>query len=173
VRLAALLHDLGKPEADRTGDDHAAIGAELAREAVRRLRYPVHLQRRVVAIVAGHAYQPDTLLTPADARRFLARHGRELAAELLDHKDADLRAKDLPAGEHETHDRFRALVAAELDSPTTLSELAVDGRDLIGIGFREGPELGRVLRTLLEEVVDDPALNERDVLLERARSELA
>ena len=96
VRLAALLHDLGKPEADRTGADHAAIGAELARRTVRRLRYPVQLQRLVVAIVAGHAYQPDTLLSPVEARRFLARHGRELAAELMDHKDADLRAKDLP-----------------------------------------------------------------------------
>lgn len=172
VRLAALLHDLGKPEADRVGGDHAAIGAERAREAVRRLRYPVHLQRRVVAIVAGHAYQPDTLVTPVEARRFLARHGRELAGELLEHKDADLRAKDLPPEEHETHERFRALVAAELNSPTTLSELAVDGSDLIAIGFREGPELGRVLRTLLAEVVDDPELNERETLLERARAEL-
>jgi tRNA nucleotidyltransferase (CCA-adding enzyme) len=173
VRLAALLHDLGKPEADRTGADHAAIGAALARRAVRRLRYPVQLQRLVVAIVAGHAYQPDTLLSPVEARRFLARHGRELAAELMNHKDADLRAKDLPADDYRAHERFRTLVKAELDSPTTLRQLAVDGSDLIALGFREGPDIGRVLRSLLEAVVDEPSLNEREPLLERARAELA
>jgi tRNA nucleotidyltransferase (CCA-adding enzyme) len=107
-----------------------------------------------------------------EARRFLARHGRELAAELLDHKDADLRTKALPPGELEAHERFRALVEAELDSPTTLKELAVDGKDLIGIGYREGPELGRVLHALLADVVDDPRLNEHDTLLDRARAEL-
>jgi tRNA nucleotidyltransferase (CCA-adding enzyme) len=172
VRLAALLHDLGKPEADRTGAGHAAVAAELARQVLLRLRYPVRLRRRVVAIVAAHAYQPEELLTPVQARRFLARHGRELAEQLLEHKDADLRAKMLPRGEYETHERFRELVAAELDSPTTLSELAVDGRDLIAIGYREGPELGRMLHTLLAEVVDEPQLNERESLLERARAEL-
>jgi tRNA nucleotidyltransferase (CCA-adding enzyme) len=172
VRLAALLHDLGKPQSDRTGESHAAVAAELARTVVRRLRYPVHVQRRVVAIVAAHAYQPDALLTPVEARRFLARHGRELAGELMDHKDADLRAKALEPAEYETHERFRTLVARELESPTTLAELAVGGRDLMEVGFQESPELGRVLRTLLAEVVDDPALNDRDALLERARAEL-
>jgi tRNA nucleotidyltransferase (CCA-adding enzyme) len=63
-------------------------------------------------------------------------------------------------------------VARELESPPTLAELAVDGRDLMEVGFQESPELGRVLRTLLAEVVDDPALNDRDALLERARAEL-
>jgi putative nucleotidyltransferase with HDIG domain len=172
VRLASLLHDLGKPEARRTGAAHAQVSAEITRQVMLRLRYPVHLRRRVVAIVAGHAYQPDRLLSPVEARRFLARHGRELAAELLDHKDADLRTKALPPGELEAHERFRALVEAELDSPTTLKELAVDGKDLIGIGYREGPELGRVLHALLADVVDDPRLNERATLLDRARAEL-
>jgi putative nucleotidyltransferase with HDIG domain len=172
VRLAALLHDLGKPEARRTGSAHAAVSAEIAHRVMLRLRYPVHLRRRVVAIVAGHAYQPDRLLSPVEARRFLARNGRELTFELIDHKDADLRTKELPPGELETHERFRALVAAELDSPTTLKELAVDGRDLIEIGYREGPELGQVLHALFADVVDDPRLNERDTLLERARAEL-
>jgi tRNA nucleotidyltransferase (CCA-adding enzyme) len=111
-------------------------------------------------------------MSSVEARRFLARYGRDLAAELLDHKDADLRTKQLPPGERETQERFRALVESEVDSPTTLPELAVDGRDLIGIGYREGPELGRVLHALLADVVDDPQLNERDTLLERALVEL-
>jgi tRNA nucleotidyltransferase (CCA-adding enzyme) len=174
VRLAALLHDLGKPEADRLGRpyDHAQPGAALARRILRRLRYPVRLQHEVVAIVREHAFQLDGELDARAARRFLAAHGYELASELLMHKDADLRSKELPAAEHEALAHFRRLVETERDSPTTLAQLAVDGSDLITLGFHEGPELGRVLGLLLAEVVEDPTRNDRDALLERARAEL-
>jgi tRNA nucleotidyltransferase (CCA-adding enzyme) len=172
VRLAALLHDLGKPEADRSGESHAALAAALAGRALRRLRYPTRLRRHVVAIVAAHAYHLDGLVDPVRARRFLAQHGEELALDLIEHKDADLRAKDVPQSEYEALQRFRTLVESERSSPTTLARLAVDGSDLIAIGFREGPELGQTLRSLLAEVVEDPRLNERETLLDRARAEL-
>jgi tRNA nucleotidyltransferase (CCA-adding enzyme) len=172
VRLAALLHDLGKPEADRTGDSHAAVAAALASGALRRLRYPTRLRKHVVAIVAAHAYRVDGLSDPVHARRFLAEHGEGLAGDLIEHKGADLRAKDVPPSEYEALQRFRELVESERSSPTTLARLAVDGSDLIHIGFREGPELGQTLRSLLAAVVEDPGLNERETLLERARAEL-
>jgi tRNA nucleotidyltransferase (CCA-adding enzyme) len=54
-----------------------------------------------------------------------------------------------------------------------MGDLAVDGQDLIGVGFTEGPELGRVLRVLLDEVIDDPGRNERRLLLTRAEAELS
>jgi tRNA nucleotidyltransferase (CCA-adding enzyme) len=172
VRLTALLHDLGKPEAERTGVSHAQVGAEVAQRVLGRLRYPVRLRQQVVRIVRGHAFRLDGEVTPLAARRFLAEHGEETAFELVVLKRADLQAKNVDKDELDALDRLEGLLHAERDSPTTLRRLAVDGSDLIEIGFREGPELGRVLRELLAEVVEDPARNERGWLLERARREL-
>jgi tRNA nucleotidyltransferase (CCA-adding enzyme) len=172
VRLAALLHDLGKPEADRREGDHGELGATVAASILRRLRYPVRLQHNVVRIVRAHSFEFGEDADARAARRFLAEHGEGLAFDLVAHKRADLRGKAPGPEEHEALGRFEALLEGERDSVTTLRDLAVDGNDLISLGFQEGPELGRVLRLLLAAVVDDPAQNERDRLLERAREEL-
>ena len=109
------------------------------------------------------------------ARRFLRRNGDELAFDLIDHKHADLLGKRGTEGEPPPLDeierllRFREVVRRELSSPHRLRDLAVDGNDLIALGFRAGPQLGRALDELLDAVVDEPALNSRDRLLARAK----
>jgi len=173
VRLAALLHDLGKPESDLTGEDHAVVGAALAARVLDRLRYPVRLQRHVTGLVREHAFHELADPTAVDARRFLARHGDELAADLLAHKAADMAAKERSPAEHAALARFRELVEQERTSAHTLGALAVDGSDLIAIGFRESPELGRALALLLADVVEEPDRNTREWLLERSRTLLA
>jgi tRNA nucleotidyltransferase/poly(A) polymerase len=173
VRLTGLLHDLGKPQAEETGDDHAAVGAALAARVLDRLRYPARLQRHVTQLVREHAFHELPDPAAVDARRFLARHGDEVALDLLAHKAADMAAKERTPTEHAAFARFRELVAQERASPHTLGALAVDGSDLIGLGFRESPELGRVLALLLGEVVEDPERNTREWLLERSRTLLA
>ena len=75
----------------------------------------------------------------------------------------------MPPTEWERLDRFRALVEQERTQPHRLADLAVDGRDLIEHGYTEGPQLGQTLRTLLEEVVEEPERNEREQLLNRAK----
>jgi tRNA nucleotidyltransferase (CCA-adding enzyme) len=172
LRLATLLHDLGKPEADRAGTSHADVGARIAASVLRRLRYPVRVRQHVVRIVGAHSFRLDGEIAPVTARRFLAEHGEQTALELVELKRADLRAKNVDEEELAVLERLATLLESERRSPTTLRELAVDGGDLIEIGFREGPELGRVLHELLAEVVEDPARNERAWLLERARKEL-
>jgi tRNA nucleotidyltransferase (CCA-adding enzyme) len=192
VRLAALFHDLGKPLVAWRGSDgrlhyyakhgfaergHDQVGADLAAGALLRLRYPNKLRQRVVRIVRRHMFQPrkgDSLR----ARRFLRRNGDELAFELIDHKQADLLGKRGSGGEPPPLDeiqrleRFREVVRQELSSPHRLGDLAVDGNDLIELGVKPGPRLGRLLHELLDEVVDEPTLNTRDQLLARARDEL-
>jgi tRNA nucleotidyltransferase (CCA-adding enzyme) len=167
VRLATLFHDLGKPSGD---DDHAAAGARLANGILRRLRYPNDLRERVVKIVRHHVF----MLGDGDgveARRMLARYGEGLTFDLLDHWHADLQGRDQSERVLQKLERlalFRETVEHELGSPYRLSDLAVSGADLIEIGYEPGPALGRALRTLLDEVVDDPDLNRRDTLLARA-----
>jgi tRNA nucleotidyltransferase (CCA-adding enzyme) len=165
VRLAALFHDLGKPGA--TGD-HAERGARIAAAAMRRLRYPTRLRTHVTRLVRAHAFPLDDV-DELFARRFLREHGDELAFDLVAHKDADLRGKRVPRSELDAVARLRELLVQERPKPHRLRDLAVDGADLIDLGYSEGPELGRLLDSLLDDVVDDPALNTRDELLARAR----
>jgi tRNA nucleotidyltransferase/poly(A) polymerase len=168
VRLATLFHDLGKP----TGaEDHAAAGAEIADAAMQRLRYPNDLRLRVVRIVRFHQFRLESG-DAREARRLLAEHGEGLVLDLLDHWEADLRGRDYNTktrAKLEQVARFRVVVDHERASPHRLSDLAVDGTDLIELGYRPGPALGRTLDELLDAVVDDPALNRRETLLERAR----
>jgi tRNA nucleotidyltransferase/poly(A) polymerase len=171
VRIAALLHDLGKPD-EGDGDDHPRIGAALADEILERLRYPTRVRHHVVWIVAHHGFKLEHTPDPRDARRFLAEHGDGLAHDLIDHKLADLAAKSVPAAELERVEELRRLVRQEQSQPHHLSDLAVTGDDLRAIGFAEGPGLGRVLHDLLADVVDEPDHNIRDWLLERAAREL-
>jgi len=186
IRLAALFHDVGKPLVAWRGRDgrlhyyarpghsersHEQVSAELAGQALARLRYPTDLRRRVVQIVRHHMLSPRG--DDKRARRLLARYGDELTFDLLDHKDADLRGKrgpddPLPADQLAELAAFRTVVEQELSSPHRLRDLAVSGTDLIELGYTPGPTIGHALRTLLNEVVECPSRNTRETLLARA-----
>ena len=142
-------------------------GSELARQALLRLRYPTRLRDYVVRLIAAHAFWVDEI-DELFARRFLREHGDELAFDLVTHKQADLTGKQRPEDELAAA-RLRELLEQERANPHRLSDLAVDGSDLLELGYDEGPELGRTLEALLDAVVEDPSLNTREQLLERAR----
>ena len=132
-----------------------------------RLRYPTRLTRRVVAIVHEHPFRSeDQPREPRDVRRFLAQHGDELAWDLIAHRLADLRGKNMDTSRVE---ELAAGLRREQANPHRLADLALSGDDLIAAGFEPGPDLGRVLDELLALVVDDPELNTRDALLTRAK----
>ena len=172
VRLAALFHDAGKPQVAWRGTDgrlhyyakrgyatksHEQVSAELAGAALERLRYPTELRKRVVRIVRAHMFDPgkgDALR----ARKLLARFGDGLAFDLLDHKEADLRGKgDRPRQEDSTGlHAFAVVLEQEQGSPHRLRDLAVSGDDLVALGHKPGPEIGRTLQALLHDVVRDP-----------------
>ncbi len=168
------MHYYAKP--GFSDKSHEQVGCELAQTALSRLRYPNALRSRVLRIIRHHMFRlgrGDALR----ARRFLAKHGDEVAFELLDHKEADYRGKPgadgrPPLGDMEKLHRFRQLLKKERAHPHRLADLAVDGNDLLGLGFKPGPALGHVLRELLHEVVDDPSANNRAALLRRARAKL-
>jgi tRNA nucleotidyltransferase (CCA-adding enzyme) len=189
VRLAALFHDLGKPHVAWRGTDdrlhyyaragystrsHEQVSAELAQAALTRLRYPTEVRRRVVRIVRLHML--DTRRSdPIRARRLLSRYGYPLVRDLLDHKEADLYGKgEEPAPEDlERLQSLRGAVERERTSPHRIRDLAIDGNDLIVVGFAPGPALGRALSALLEDVITEPELNTRPELLRRAEALLA
>jgi poly(A) polymerase/tRNA nucleotidyltransferase (CCA-adding enzyme) len=131
----------------------------------------------VVRIVRRHMFQPGKG-DARRARRFLRRNGDELAFDLIDHKRADLLGKrgsdgePPPVDELERLARFREVVEEERSSPHRIRDLTIDGNDLIELGFKPGPRLGRILNELLDAVVEEPGLNTREQLLEQARERL-
>ena len=168
VRLSALLHDLGKPEADRSEADHGQLGAAIAKRVLRRLRYPNAVREEVCRLVAGHGFWLDGPIDDRFARRFLASHGSDRAHRLVLHKRADLAAKRVEAWELENLAELERLLDQERVRPFRLSDLAVDGHDLLALGYQEGPPVGAALARLLDRVIDDPDANDREVLLAQA-----
>ncbi len=169
VRLALLVHDLGKPASRASGErSHAMRSSQLGSAILDRLRYPTKLRDEVVRIVAAHSYPVPREPTAYDGRRFLADHGEERALALVEHKRADLLAKAPAPWELPALAALERRIEAERGSAHRLSDLAVDGSHLIAAGYEEGPRLGGALQTLLDEVVEEPDRNNREWLLARA-----
>ena len=179
VRLAALLHDVGKPATFADGHfvGHDAVGADLAGAFLDRLRSPRAVRDRVVELVRHHMFSYESTWSDAAVRRFIGKMatiGDGALDELLELREADNLGSGLPA-EAGLLGELRARVAAELKAELVLDRggLAVDGDDLIAeLGLTQGPLLGRIIEGLLERVIADPALNERPTLLLLAQAAL-
>lgn len=177
VRLAALVHDIGKPP---TLDDgpfrgHEVVGATIAASLLDRLRMPKAVVERVVHLVSHHmfAYGPDW--GDAGVRRFIRRVGRAQLEDLFALRAADNVGSGLPADAGGL-DELRARVREQLAASAVLDRggLAIDGDDLMrDLGMPQGPTLGRILDRLLEKVIADPTVNDRPTLLLLAEQLLA
>ena len=169
VRLAALVHDIGKPA---TIDDgpfrrHDTVGADLAAALLDRLHLPRATTERVVHLVRNHMFTYDPAWGDSGVRRFIQRVGPAALDELFELRAADNVGSGVPANAHgldELRDRVRAQLEASV--PLDLRQLAIDGDDLMTeLAIPAGPTLGRLLDALLEQVVTDPGLNDRATLL--------
>jgi len=183
-RVAALLHDIGKPRtrklSDKTNDytfyHHESIGADMADRWLREYRFSNDERHDIVHLVENHliCYAPDW--TDAAVRRFVRRVGVEHVDRLLALGRADALAKGRPvddelAGLDELRARIQKIVAE--GAALGVKDLAVSGEDLMKhLGIPPGPVVGRVLRALLDRVTEDPSVNEHERLLHLA-SEIA
>jgi putative nucleotidyltransferase with HDIG domain len=177
VRLAALLHDIGKPATFSDGHflHHDVVGADLSAALLDQLRFPRSVRERVVHLVRQHMFSYEPAWSDTAVRRFIGKVGVDAIDDLFALREADNIGSGLPA-EAGGLDVLRARVATELEGQLVLdrSRLEIDGRDLIEeLGLRQGPQLGRILDELVEKVIVDPSLNDRATLLMLARSRVA
>ena len=175
VRLAALFHDIGKATtlADGHFIGHERVGAELAGRVLGRLRVPRPMAASVVHAIRHHMYAYDDTWTDAAVRRFIRRIGAPRMPLLFALRRADNAASGVGQLGEENQAALGRRIADELAaSPDLLrrDRLAIDGTDLQHeLGLLPGPQIGHILDELMETVLDDPALNRREALLELAR----
>ena len=177
LRLAVLLHDIGKPPVrttDECGIDHfyshAQKGAEMAGGILRRLKFDNDTRKRVARLVQVH---DDLQIAAAQrsVRRAVYRIGADLFPDYLKVRRADIMAQNPDVRQEKLNElaRIEEMYQKILEAQQCLSlkDLAVTGRDLIEAGMRPGPELGRTLNQLLELVIEHPEYNTKESLLER------
>lgn len=181
VRLAALLHDIGKPlcfSQDEKGNghfySHASLGETMADTILRRLRFDHQTINNVCQLIRHH----DTPIERRDAivKRWLNKLGPDQLNRLLMLKEADSRAHtpSLIGNRFEElrdiRERMERLLAEK--ACFSLHSLAIKGKDLIAIGIPEGKAIGECLQWLLNAVMDGTLPNDADVLLATARKRL-
>jgi tRNA nucleotidyltransferase (CCA-adding enzyme) len=194
VRLAALLHDVGKPfveidqpesdaeahynaegepaqETRRTFFGHQQAGAEVVRRWMERMRFSNEDVRLVTRLIEHHMvlYSPEW--SDAAVRRFIGRAGKDLLDDLFNLVEADLKARGTASESLSLLNELKSRVRGELNEKVALSvkDLAVGGLDIMKqLDLEPGPVVGRILRALLDRVIEDPSLNRREHLLRLA-----
>jgi tRNA nucleotidyltransferase (CCA-adding enzyme) len=174
VRLAALFHDLGKPDTKELVKDgatfygHDRLSTGMAAELMRNLRYSNELTDQVKTLVAKHMYSDQA--GEKGIRRLIRAVGVDLIYDLLDLRRADIAAQGMGQDSAEVDD-FEKKITAEIEkkSPFGIKDLAVNGNDLMrDFHLEEGPAIGRILNYLLEITLDNPEFNTREKLLSEA-----
>ena len=175
-----LMHDFGKPftrTTDAKGVDHfyghAEVSAELAESVLMRMKCDHKTIRRVCNLIYFHDAGVREKLDQRAVRKLAAKVGREDFPLLLEVKAADNAAKS-PYMREENQEQIRKCadlfeeILREQDA-LTLHELRVSGKDLIAAGMRPGPEVGKTLEAMLADVIECPAHNTKEYLLEEGR----
>jgi len=190
IKIAALFHDIGKPQADMGNGHfygHDNISAEMTKKILTRLRLPKAEVERNVILVKNHMFffphvmegmsEEEKLKidakewTDSAVRRFIARVGEENIEDLFALRIADASSNPKTIFNSKEIDLLQQRISQvrEKDMALKVTDLKVKGSDLMEIGIPAGPEIGRILHALLEMVLDDPIINTKEQLLEEVK----
>ena len=179
MRLAALLHDIGKPATRRTGGKnklytffgHEVVGARMTKVILERLKLPREMIDIVVNLVRWHMFFSDPdLITLAAVRRTIMRIGEDNIDDLLNLRVCDRIGTGRPKEQPFRFRKYKAMVDEALRDPISVKLLKIDGVRIMDItGEKPGKKLGYILHTLLEEVLVDTGKNTAEYLENRTK----
>ena len=177
VRLAVLLHDLGKIPARRWSEEkkdwtfygHDVIGAKIAVKILARLKFSKKITDDVVKLVRWHMFFSDTeVITLSSVRRMIKNVGQENIWKLMDVRAADRIGTGRPKESPYRLRKYQAMVEEASRDPISVNMLKINGEKIMTLtGLEPGPKIGFILHALLEEVLEDPKLNTDDYLEKR------
>ncbi|MBI5420971.1 MAG: HD domain-containing protein [Parcubacteria group bacterium] len=177
VRLASLLHDVGKPRskhgegADCTFYGHQVVGERMVFKILDRLRVARDLTEIVALLVREHmfVYDPETV-TLKGVRRLLQRVGVDNIDDLFDLREADRIGSGVPKAQPYRLRHLKAMVDKVKMDPVSAKMLKINGEGIMHeLGIEPGPKVGAILAVLLEDVIENPELNTEEVLLKRVK----
>ncbi len=176
VRLASLLHDVGKPRTkqgegpDSTFYQHEYVGAKMTRKILEDLKFPKHIVDYVTHLVKSHLFYYNVgEVTEAGVRRFLARVGPENVDDLIKVREADRIGSGVPKAFPYKLRHLLFMIDKVRRDPISPKMLKINGNDLMKIlSIDPGPKIGHILNALLEEVIEDPEKNSKKYLEKRA-----
>lgn len=177
VRLAALLHDIAKPQTKRMigGDatfyNHDAIGARVTEKIMRRLKFSNADTERTANLVRHHMFYYDVdEVTPAAVRRLLVKVGPENIKDLIDLRIGERLGSGVPKAKPYKLRHLEYMIKKVQTDPISVKMLKINGNDLMTLlGIEPGPKIGAILDVLLSEVIEDPKLNSEEYLSRRAK----
>ncbi len=167
VRLAALFHDVGKPEtksgqgAEATFYNHEVVGADLTEKIMRRLKFPTRDIRQVVKLVRYHLfyYNVDEV-SESSIRKLIRQVGLENMSDLIRVRMADRIGSGVPKAKPYKLRHLEYMIEKLARDPISTEMLAVDGHTIMTqLGLEPGPKIGQILSVLLDQVLEDPKKN--------------
>lgn len=171
VRLATLIHDIGKPATFRIIDgaitfyNHEIVGARMVRGIAERLKLSRQQAIKLYTLVRHHMFHYQPHNTDAAIRRFMRKVGLDYIDDILDLREGDR----LGSGARKTSWRLEEMkqrMIEQLNQPMDVRDLAINGSDLMQtFQLQPGPIIGTILHDLFERVLDNPELNNREELL--------
>lgn len=177
VRLAALFHDIAKPETRRWSDDkndwtfygHDVVGGRVTEKLLRRLKYPQKIVDVVSALVRYHLFFSDIeKITLSAVRRIVKNVGPENVWDLMNVRACDRIGMGRPKETPYRLRKYQSMIEEAMRAPISVGMLKIDGLRIIEVtGEKPGPKLGFILHALLEEVLDDPEKNTEMFLVKR------
>jgi len=178
VRLASLLHDVGKPRAkvgdgpDSTFYNHDLIGAKMTAKALDRLKFPREFIENVAHLVRYHLFYYNVgEVTESGVRRFIRRVGHEYIDDLFKVREADRISSGVPKAVPYKMRHLMFMIEKVKHDPLSPRMLKIDGEDVMRIlSIPPSPKVGQILTILLEEVLDDPAKNTKENLEVRIKN---
>lgn len=178
VRLAALCHDIAKPETKRGEGYHATfynhdhVGARVTKRVLERLRYSKKLIEHAAMLVDNHLFYYNVgEVTEASVRRLLRRVGRENMDDLMAVRIGDRLGSGVPKAKPYKLRHLEYMIDKVSQDAVSVKMLKIDGKDLMEVlNIKPGPKIGALLDCLLAEVIEDAKKNDRALLLDRARA---
>lgn len=182
IRLAALLHDISKPETRRWSDEkgdwtfygHDVVGARVTEKILKNLKYPNEIVDKVAKLVRWHMFFSDTeKITLSAVRRLVANVGKENVWDLMNVRICDRIGTGRPKESPYRLRKYHSMIEEAMRDPVSVAMLAINGARVIEVtGEKPGPKIGHILHALLEEVLEDPKKNNAETL-EKMATQLA
>ncbi len=176
IRIAALLHDVGKPQTKKgDGEDstfygHDVVGAKMALRIMDRLKFPKKIIEKVGLMVRHHLFQSDPdKISDSAVRRVVRNVGEKNVWDLIDVRLCDRIGSGVPKAEPYRLRKYLTMVEKALREPISLKQLKTNGDEIMKkLDVKPGKRIGLILNTLMNDVLENPEYNTKEYLLEKS-----